>query len=188
MKAIEVKYNGLTFRSKTEAKWALFMDIIGCKYIYEPEGYDLGDGVFYCPDFYLPDIETFLEIKPITGGFPSPTMELAAQSKKRVITFFGEPSIYNYPDGGTCHQVGIMSHWQYLEGGWSHDKDCGEDYPYAFCICPSCGFVDIEWRGRGRRIRCGCEKNDRRSAWDYSRNSLIIYAVSETRGAFRWTK
>lgn len=105
MKAIEVKYDGHTFRSKTEAKWAMFMDIIGCKYIYEPEGYDLGNGVFYCPDFYLPDIETFLEIKPITGGHPSPTVELAVQSRKRVVTFMGEPPIYDECDDGSLCQL-----------------------------------------------------------------------------------
>jgi len=189
MKAIETLYSGIRFRSKTEAKWALFMDIIGCKWLYEPEGYDLGDGVFYCPDFYLPDIETFLEIKPITGGHPSPTMELAIQSRKRVVTFMGEPAIYDeYDDVAICHQVGMMSHWHYCEGGYANDPDCGEDWPYMFCVCPMCELADIEWRGRGRRMRCKCEDDGQFSNWSYSRNPIIQNAILKTRTAFRWEK
>jgi hypothetical protein len=185
MKAIETIYSGIRFRSKTEAKWALFMDIIGCKWIYEPEGYDLGNGVFYCPDFYLPDIETFLEIKPITGGHPSPTIALAAQSGKRVITMRGEPFFYQHDeDAGTCHQLGLQNYGD----DWCRDNQCGEDFGYAFCMCPSCGWIDIEWRGRGRRMKCGCASVEGRINRDYSEHPRIVYAVKEVKSAFRWEK
>jgi hypothetical protein len=185
MKAIETTYSGIRFRSKTEAKWALFMDIIGCKWIYEPEGYDLGDGIFYCPDFYLPDVDAFLEIKPITGGFPSPTKQLAAQSGKRVVTMLGEPFFYQRDeDAGICHQLGLQNYGE----NWCSPDECGEDYGYAFCVCPSCGSIDIEWRGRGRRMKCGCATVECRSNYDYSRHPRIVYAVTETKSAFRWKK
>lgn len=51
MKAIETFYNGYRFRSRLEARWAVFFDALGVKYEYEPEGFDLGDGDFYLPDF-----------------------------------------------------------------------------------------------------------------------------------------
>jgi hypothetical protein len=60
---IQTVYNGYRFRSRLEARWAVFFDAIGMKYEYEPEGYDLGDGVRYLPDFYLPDYNCFAEVK-----------------------------------------------------------------------------------------------------------------------------
>lgn len=53
VKAIETKYNGYKFRSRLEARWAVFFDALGIPWEYEPEGFDLGDGLFYLPDFRL---------------------------------------------------------------------------------------------------------------------------------------
>lgn len=65
IKAIETEYNGYRFRSRAEARWAVFFDACGIKYQYEPEGYKLSDGTFYLPDFYLPDSKTFFEVKGV---------------------------------------------------------------------------------------------------------------------------
>jgi hypothetical protein len=40
-KAIRTKYNGILYRSRTEARWAVFFDSLGIKYLYESEGFDL---------------------------------------------------------------------------------------------------------------------------------------------------
>ncbi|HEX6827105.1 MAG TPA: hypothetical protein VF077_12380 [Nitrospiraceae bacterium] len=45
IKAIETQYNGYRFRSRLEARWAIFFDIAGIAYHYEPEGYDLSSAV-----------------------------------------------------------------------------------------------------------------------------------------------
>ena len=63
IKAIETKYNGYKFRSRLEARWAVFFDAATIKYEYEPEGYELTDDVRYLPDFYLPDEDIFVEVK-----------------------------------------------------------------------------------------------------------------------------
>lgn len=63
IKPIETYYNGYRFRSRSEARWAVLLDTIGMKYIYEMEGFDLGGGVRYLPDFYLPDAKQFFEVK-----------------------------------------------------------------------------------------------------------------------------
>ena len=52
IKAIETKYNGYGFRSRTEAKWAYVFDKLNIKYLYENEGYELENGDWYLPDFY----------------------------------------------------------------------------------------------------------------------------------------
>ena len=64
IKPIETVYNGYRFRSRLEARWAVFFDAAGIRYEYEPQGYKLSDGTCYLPDFYLPDFKAYVEIKP----------------------------------------------------------------------------------------------------------------------------
>lgn len=56
IKAIETEYKGYRFRSRLEARWAVFFDACGVRWEYEPEGFDLGDGLYYLPDFLLHDV------------------------------------------------------------------------------------------------------------------------------------
>lgn len=62
IKAIETRYNGYRFRSRLEARWAVFFDKLGIKWAYEEEGFSC-DGVWYLPDFYLPDYRCLFEVK-----------------------------------------------------------------------------------------------------------------------------
>jgi hypothetical protein len=52
IKPIETSYQGYRFRSRLEARWAVFFDTLGLAWEYEPEGYVL-DGHPYLPDFKL---------------------------------------------------------------------------------------------------------------------------------------
>ena len=63
VKAIETSYHGYHFRSRLEARWAVFFDSLEIPFRYEPEGFDL-DGIWYLPDFYLPKHRCWIEIKP----------------------------------------------------------------------------------------------------------------------------
>lgn len=57
---IETTYNGTRFRSRLEARWAAFFDLVGWKWTYEP--FDLAG---YIPDFVLQFHEPLLvEVKP----------------------------------------------------------------------------------------------------------------------------
>lgn len=63
MESIDTTFNGYKFRSRLEARWAVFFETLEIEYIYEPQGYVLDDGTQYLPDFFLPDLETFAEVK-----------------------------------------------------------------------------------------------------------------------------
>jgi len=63
IKAIETSYKGYRFRSRLEARWAVFFDALGIKWEYEKEGFDLGDGLRYLPDFWLPQVSMWAEVK-----------------------------------------------------------------------------------------------------------------------------
>lgn len=62
IKPIETLYHGYRFRSRLEARWAVFFDTVGLEYQYEPEGYEMDD-VRYLPDFYIPSLDRWIEVK-----------------------------------------------------------------------------------------------------------------------------
>lgn len=63
IQAIPTIYRGITFRSKLEAKWAVFFDALNWDWIYEHQYFKLSCGN-YLPDFYFPDFNTYAEVKP----------------------------------------------------------------------------------------------------------------------------
>jgi hypothetical protein len=67
-KAINTEYKGHLFRSRLEAKWAIFFDEIGVRWEYEKEGFE-NNGIKYLPDFYFTDYDIWVEIKPINHNF-----------------------------------------------------------------------------------------------------------------------
>lgn len=58
IKAIETEYAGCRFRSRLEARWAVFFDALDIRWQYEVEGYETPEGR-YLPDFLLPGVRTF---------------------------------------------------------------------------------------------------------------------------------
>ena len=71
IKPIETLYKGYRFRSRLEARWAVFFDAIGADWEYETEGFILPDGTKYLPDFYLKNVRgrgnenIYVEIKAV---------------------------------------------------------------------------------------------------------------------------
>ena len=73
IKAIETYYKGYRFRSRLEARWAVFFDAAGIKYEYEPEGFisihvlrEEDDGVDYGTPEQIQDFNP----RPPRGGRP----------------------------------------------------------------------------------------------------------------------
>jgi hypothetical protein len=81
LKPIETWYDGHRFRSRTEARWAVFFKAAGIRYEYEKEGYALPSGC-YLPDFFLPDLRFWFEVK---GAEPTP-LEIALILELRMAT------------------------------------------------------------------------------------------------------
>lgn len=64
IQAIDTLYRGHYFRSRLEARWAVVFDVLKIAWRYEPEAYRVGpEQVPYLPDFYLPDLGTWVEVK-----------------------------------------------------------------------------------------------------------------------------
>jgi hypothetical protein len=96
LKAIETRYRGFRFRSRAEARFAVYLDTAKVVWSYEPEGFDF-DGIKYLPDFWVQSqfdeaSGYWVEIK----GMPPTQVEihkaqlLANASEHTVLLVFGQ--------------------------------------------------------------------------------------------------
>lgn len=142
LRAIETTYQDYAFRSRLEARWAVFLSALGLSWTYEAEGYDLGAAGYYLPDFWLPAIGCWLEIKgrPPTHGEIRKALALSTQAGYPVIILHGEID---------PRMVGGIATIQYFPDG----------YIWAGC---DCGWVDIVDIHALNRIHCPACKLSRR--------------------------
>lgn len=66
LRPIETRAYGYRFRSRLEARWAVFFQTLGVQWEYEPQGFDL-DGQLYLPDFRVTtgNLVYWYEVKPL---------------------------------------------------------------------------------------------------------------------------
>lgn len=120
MSPIQTAYKGCRFRSRTEARWAVFFDALGIRWEYEPEGFEFADGTRYLPDFWLPGFHsvqgemgnifsgTYVEVKGLNGEPPQSFVDraedqhlalgsftkgwkLSAEGSVQVLCLWGQP-------------------------------------------------------------------------------------------------
>ncbi len=142
LRALPTEYAGHTFRSRTEARWAVFLDIAGIDWEYEREGFEFG-GERYLPDFWLPSQERWLEVKGAAPTFDEQKKAqwLADGTGFDVLLVFGQ---HLCPDGATdADSMLILG-----TNVW--------DTNYWWCECPHCGYIDAQYMGRSARLRCRC--------------------------------
>jgi hypothetical protein len=155
IKPIQTKAYGRRFRSRLEARWAVFLTSLGVRWEYEAEGFQTDAGP-YLPDFWLPEIRggVWLEIKPHGAG---------DQWNERLAAFDEQTG------GGLLFVAHGLAEpnsvepckWSYGLPGWI--SGCGEEN-MMFCICPICGKVGIEFDGRAARID-NCDTTQANKPW-----------------------
>lgn len=179
--AIPTSYNGIVFRSRTEARWAVFFDALGVPWIHEPEGYQLPSG-WYVPDFWLPHHGAFWEVKGAkpTEQESTKAAELATATGRYVYIAWGQPE----ESQGRCdYAVHEGAYWftatveGEFGGGWT-------DLSYRWCVCPKCGEVGVEFDGRGARV-CAqkCVNENKAYSYDHPR---VLAAVNASRTHRFW--
>ena len=107
IKALNTRYDGYLFRSRLEARWAVFFKSLKIAYEYEAEGYKLSNGKCYLPDFWLPNFYAgmFAEVKPnIAQSDLSKPIQLAKDLGRPVILAIGLPSEFYSWTGGLSIQ------------------------------------------------------------------------------------
>ncbi len=98
LKPIETHYRGYRFRSRLEARWAVYFDALSLPWEYEREGFDLGDGIYYLPDFWLPQVRMWAEVKagPLSKEEREKCRRLAKQTGYPCLMLEGVPDAYAY--------------------------------------------------------------------------------------------
>lgn len=100
MKIIETWYKGIKFRSRTEARWAVFFDKLNIEWEYEKEGFVMSDGSYYLPDFWLPTFDggMYAEVKgkPFTQDEKQLCRDLCYESGQNVLLAEGIPKPREY--------------------------------------------------------------------------------------------
>jgi hypothetical protein len=143
-------YDGYRFRSRLEARWAVFFKTLGVPYEYEKEGYRTGH-VWYLPDFWLPEQDCWIEIK---GQAPDEQeieqVSLLARGTKKDVYVFSGPIVLPV-DGESIqpNEDGAEVHF-WLE----EERKMAFDQPYYWCECSICGKVDICFCGWTERLDC----------------------------------
>jgi hypothetical protein len=164
---IETHYNGYRFRSRLEARWAVFFEHCGIQYTYEPEGYDLaqtvcpsphddpdqgwscicldreevqGAALWYLPDFYLHNVSLRDESQ---SGLFFETKGLLAESPT---------------ESARCRLLGALTGRPVIlatvppffpadnldEGLWQESP--GWDSHMCFMRCGTCGHIKVEFQ------------------------------------------
>lgn len=163
-KAIETRYKGYRFRSRSEARWAVFFDACDIKWRYEPEGFELPSGR-YLPDFWLEGIKIWVEVKPTPHFDRWPMMELVLATGHPCLTVEGLPSLTPWEDGRYYELFHMSTHadrFTFVPGGlskingFSGDVRLGECMRFAECL--NCGVIGISQGGMIGSLHCGCSK------------------------------
>lgn len=155
IRAIETEYQGYRFRSRLEARWATFFSSMGIDWGYEPEGFEMeweGEVLRYLPDFWLPQVRTWAEVKPVefTDIERAKLQALSRGSECSALMLVGIPDIRTYtmlspygdPEGTERVLVsrflneGIHSHFPPIESY----PDFGADYRQAVRAARSARF------------------------------------------------
>jgi len=152
MKAIETIYKGYRFRSRLEARWAVFFDTLGIPFEYEKEGYDLGNGVYYLPDFWLPTLGYWIEIKG-----EAPTKKEIHKLDQITGKEYGKAFIFSGEIGPWDHRV-LSNGDAVVTGTNIRGKDeNGWDGDWQILECPTCGLVNVcQWWDATRWFKCSC--------------------------------
>jgi hypothetical protein len=140
--AIETRYAGCRFRSRTEARYALLLDHLGIRWEYEAQGYETSAGP-YLPDFELTLItgKVFFEVKPEEARtHPADRRWIEMANIQPVYVAFGMPRIEGSPADP------FDPEW--MQKGLDRIKPDGSAFrPSFFNRCTLCGGVGIGHHG-----------------------------------------
>ena len=152
IKPIETHAYGHRFRSRLEARWAVFLTTLGVRWEYEREGFITAKGP-YLPDFWLPELRggIWLEIKPFTT--PESDGSWGSLWDDPILSAFddahGDCKLYVAHGMPDINEILTGRHDFIYPQGWV--EGCHEQ-SMQFCICPICGTVGLEFDGRAARI------------------------------------
>jgi len=181
-KAIPATFNGITYRSRLEARWAVVFDYIELESLYEWEGYQTPHG-WYLPDFYLPTINSWFEVKPETKQPDWNEKQFAwitQQTDRRLFLATGFPrvNLFNYEPEVEYPGDSL----ELFSGGYNCDSS------FYLCFCPFCHKVGIEYNGRGGRVCNNADCAIKKDGWDkwYTSNDNLFLTAFDIAARYKF--
>jgi hypothetical protein len=168
IKPIETVYNGYRFRSRLEARWAVFFDALDVKYEYEPEGFQLSNGSLYLPDFFLPHFDVYVEVKHVNDYFINFPNDNEVSFGKEKYGYF----MHDVTTSGHGAWFVFGDPWDALMGKERGGK--GENVLFCTCICPAKFFM--KQTGDNKNTICCCGGEEVR-AIDCQREMLVSAGI-----------
>lgn len=145
---LETFYKGIKMRSRLETKFAFFLDALKINWEYEPKTFLLSNGIMYKPDFYLPELKQWIEVK---GDIQEHNKDISKQfvkdNKTTLILISSEKCLwYSYMDGNyndEAYKDGFVEETEgiYLINCSSCKKISFCDY-YGSFHCRNCHYYD----------------------------------------------
>ncbi|WP_405135528.1 hypothetical protein [Nocardia sp. NBC_01388] len=191
---IGTTYGGVAFRDVLHARWAFVFDMVGIDWSYAIVAPSwLAPGV---PTFHMPTRHLYFRSEPgydsrairawkaFADAFDAqceanadaedepedeplidPYLSMADHPDSRLLICLGGiPDPTNFDQYGP---VGGEDQWLLLS------PNGGQDCPYYWTRCDTCGFVDAEFTGRAARLDCGHGEGDK----DYNAASPVLLAA-----------
>jgi len=171
VRPIETTYKGYRFRSRLEARWAVFFDSLGVRWEYEKEGFELGPLGWYLPDFWLPDLGVWYEVKGVkpTDDEAGKAKALGELTQSKTVIAWGEIPLLASSGWSWCSDDdSAWLCWPYWDGA------------HWWCECPDCGRIGIEFEGRAARLPCGCDMSSNRGHNPGSTRLVAAYTAARS--------
>lgn len=155
IKPIETVYNGYRFRSRLEARWAVFFDMLGIEYEYEKEGFDFG-GTWYLPDFWLPHQKYWIEIKGQEPTWKEIDLLEALVRDEQTRAYLLHGTIPMPPNELSTLSIGYSINCFEYEGKPTFANN--HILHPMWTICTHCQFIGMTDLGKTSLLSCGCSQ------------------------------
>lgn len=177
IKAIETRYAGCRFRSRLEARWAVFFDRLGIEWEHEPEGFETSAGP-YLPDFkiQIPGNQQggcfqWFEVKPAEWCEDRRHAALAAESSNPLIVARGMPRSYSDQMQASRH-AGRLNSPLMIHG--VEDRP----WPVAFCDSSTADWDNAFYCTLGAN-RHWCQDHTHQHLAGWEKCHLALYGLHE---------
>jgi hypothetical protein len=193
IRAIETEYKGYLFRSRLEARWAVFFDTLHIEWEYEKEGYILpGLRIRYLPDFWLPQVAMWAEVKPtpLSGIEKLKCKKLCIATGHPVLMLDGMPKARNYWayeteysfDGSERELSGEITYNDYA----LMDQNRYWEYEARFYTCTGPVWPGVQnCYAYGHSIDCICNRCDAFGAIRSARQARFEHGETPRMGELR---
>lgn len=180
VRPIETRYKGYRFRSRLEARWAVFFEKLGVRWEYEPEGFHVGDEM-YLPDFRVTtgELVYWYEVKPLGSKHCEKFRRFSEMIAKgdaawnlETRLLFGDPlDVFGAQGAHICPRCGCEVEPEPLGRRYVDSAGVTHKEPTTGFLCESCDMVTASGGNNPAEIGFSGAKFCPRKGWIEIKNN-----------------